>query len=451
MPRMPLRGMTRQKSLALLGSLDASTIERIFAHASAEPRGKYRHWHDFRNLTPPDGLTVEHWWAGVKLQRSAILKPVGQFSDLNGDPFQYGRVDQLLERQHNLDQLMAGNIELANVPWTDEQQDRYIIRNFIEEAIASSQLEGASTTRKRAKEMLRHEQVPTTKAERMILNNYKGIGRIVEVAGEPMTPDLIRELHATLTVGTLDDPGAEGRFQTPDDERIVVGRDESLEPQYIPPPAEAIPNLIDGLCDFANEDTGESWMHPLVRALALHFMLAWIHPFEDGNGRAARALFYWSALRSDYWLMQYVSVSRVLLEAPGQYEASFLYTETDENDLTYFLLYHLDVIQRAATEVFEYATRQADESRRLRNLLRGLDLNHRQQALLGHSLLHWDALYTFYSHARSHQVVHMTARNDMVELAELGLLVRAGKVGRAHAYSPAPDIHARIDELASRS
>ena len=451
MPRTPLRGMTTPQSLELLGRLGPSRFALVLEHAEPEPRGKYRHWHDFRNLTPPDGLTAEQWWAGVKLQRHALMKVVGRLTDLEGVPFRYARVDGILERQHRLDQLMAGNVELVDVPWTDEVQDRYVIRNFIEEAIASSQLEGASTTRKRAKEMLRHQQKPTTKAERMILNNYRGVNRIVEVKNELLSPDLILEIHAILTAGTLDDPGAEGRFQTADDERVVVGRGQSLEPQYIPPPAEAIPDLIEALCDFANEETGDSWIHPLVRALTLHFVLGWIHPFEDGNGRAARALFYWSALRSDYWLMQYVSVSRILLDAPGQYASSFLETETDENDLTYFLIYHLDVIQRAVSEILEYAARQTQESRRIRALLMDLDLNYRQQALLTHSLMHSDARYTFYSHARSHRVVLMTARNDMVALAEIGLLVRAGKIGRANAYSLAPDIQQRIEDLANVS
>ncbi|NQV05364.1 Fic family protein [bacterium] len=447
MPRVPLRAPTLEQAFDIFSVMPASELARLFQTAEAEPGGKYRHWHTFRNLTMPDGFSAEQMWAGVKFQREPLSRPLGDLVDLEETPFKYARSDGLLERLHNLDQLIAGHVGVATDPWPTEQRERYIVRNFIEEAIASSQLEGASTTRIEAKEMIRHNREPTDRAERMILNNYRAILRIAETKEEPITPELILELHSILTDGTLDNPDAVGRFQTPDDGRIVVGGSQSLEPEYRPPPAEAIPALIDSLCQFANEEAGPPWIHPLVRAVALHFMLGWIHPFEDGNGRVARALFYWAAMKADYWILEYLSISKILLRAPGQYAMSFLETETDQNDVTYFILYQLDAIQRAVNQLFEYARRQADRTRQIRGALKDLDLNHRQEALLGHALIHPDAQYTFYSHAAAHRVVRLTARSDILELEGIGLLVRSGKVGRADAFIPSAEIHDLIEEL----
>jgi Fic family protein len=94
-------------------------------------------------------------------------------------------------------------------------------------------------------------------------------------------------------------------------------------------------------------------VHPVVRAILIHFMLGYDHPFYDGNGRTARALFYWSLARSGYWLMEYVSISRLLRQAPAQYARAYRHTETDDNDTTYFIVHQLEVIQQAIAALHE--------------------------------------------------------------------------------------------------
>ena len=138
------------------------------------------------------------------------------------------------------------------------------------------------------------------------------------------------------------------------------------------------------LCDFANDDgaKGDNFIHPVVRAIVLHFWLAYDHPFVDGNGRTARALFYWSMLRHDYWLVEYLTISSIIRQQTKQYARAFLNTEQDDNDLTYFLLYHTQVIERSIQAFQDYLARKIQERRRLgRVLVPGL-FNERQQAIL---------------------------------------------------------------------
>lgn len=114
--------------------------------------------------------------------------------------------------------------------------------------------------------------------------------------------------------------------------------------------------------------------------------LAYDHPFEDGNGRTARMLFYWSLLNQGYWLAEFVSISRILLQAPARYARSFLLTETDDLDATYVLHYQLEVARRAVEDLHTYLDKTVDEMNQVEAALRAdSGLNHRQIALLGHA------------------------------------------------------------------
>ena len=171
------------------------------------------------------------------------------------------------------------------------------------------------------------------------------------------------------------------------------------------------------------------------------------HPFEDGNGRTARVLFSWLLRTKGYWLVEYLSISKILREAPGRYQRAFLYTETDGNDTTYFLLHQLDVIEKAIDDMHKYLQRKAAEVRSVDKLLRGTGgFNHRQTALLTGALRNADRVYTFTSHAQSHGVTHETARTDLRDLADRDLLVTE-RSGRLYRFRPAPDLTARLRAL----
>jgi Fic family protein len=413
-------------------------------------RGDYVHWDKLRHLTTPNGLSHEEWWLAVKLARTGSMQEV-PLRDSSGRSFSYCTPAELQRLLHFVDRHCSGEIAMAEVV-TDEQARRhYLVNSLMEEAIRSSQLEGATTTRKVAKELLRTGRAPRDRSELMILNNYRALQFIRDDMGERLTPEAVFELHRIVTEGTLDDPTAAGRLQTVDDVRVDVIDATDGSVVHTPPKAEQLPARLQALCDFANQDVEDAhgFVHPVVRAILLHFCLAYDHPFEDGNGRTARALFYWYARTRGYWMIEYLSISKILRDAPAKYGKAFLLTETDEGDTTYFLLHQLETIKRAVDELHAYLGRKVREIRKVERLIEddGV-LNHRQLALLGDAMRDPDTSYTYVSHANTNRISHETARNDLLELRDLGLL-RGHKSGRRHVYRVIDNLPRALEELSA--
>lgn len=402
--------------------------------------GKYLHWDQLLHLPPPPGLTLREWWQGLKFFRMG--KKRIPLRDKKTLPFGYLDCDPIPEMLHKIDFRAGGRIEMADPIANPETRDRYLISSLIEEAITSSQLEGASTTRLVAKEMLRDNRPPVDRHERMILNNYRTMRRLDALKGEPLTPELVFEIHRLITHETHSDPTVAGRFRRADEKIQVI--DESGRIIHEPPPAAELDERLRAMCDFANGQTPEGFVHPVIRSIILHFWLAYDHPFVDGNGRTARALCYWSMLRHGYWLFEFISISRILLKAPSQYARAYFHTETDDNDLTYFIIFQLEVIGRAIAELHAYIERKTNEIKVIERNLRGVSLlNTRQRALIGHALLHPRQRYTIRGHQGSHGVVYETARKDLLNLVERGLLSE-NKIGKTFYFTPPRNLEKKL-------
>ncbi len=403
-------------------------------------REQYLHWDKLRRLDPPDGLTHEQWWVALKFQRLGGTAIPLQSSDHRG--FTFLLPDPVLRRLHRIDLSVGGSIEMPDQVTSPETRDRYIVNSLIEEAITSSQLEGAVTTRAIAKEMIRTSRAPVDRSEQMILNNYRTMRFIRTLKDKSLTPALVYEIQRCVTIDTLDDPTAAGRVRRADERVDVI--DEYGEVFHLPPPADELEGRMIAMCDFANAQTPSAFVHPAVRSILLHFWLAYDHPFLDGNGRTARALFYWSMLHHGYWLCEFISISQIIKRAPSKYYRAFLHTETDDNDLTYFLLYHLEIMEKAVDQLHRYIREKMAGLKSLERELRGIQyLNHRQRSVVSHAIRHPDGRYTIESHRISHDVVYETARSDLHDLVDRNLL-DARKSGRTWTFSPAHDLESKL-------
>ena len=420
----------------------------LTAARSTESSGRYYHWDKLRHLVTPGGLNHEEWWAGIKLLRMSALKEI-PLSDKLGKPFQYSVPDFVARQLHEIDLGAGGAIGMPDPIINPQTRNQYVVRSLIQEAITSSQLEGAATTRREAKEMIRSGRQPRDKSERMILNNYKTMQRILKWKDRALDEGLLLEIHTAMTIDTLDDPDGVGRFRR-SGESVTVQDVITGEVFHDPPPANELGRRLAAMYFFANETNAARFVHPVIRAILLHFSLAYDHPFVDGNGRTARALFYWAMLRHGYWLFEFISISEILVEAPAKYARSFLYSETDDNDATYFLSYQAHVIARAIQHLHEYIGQKTEELHETELLMRQTRVfNHRQQALLTHAIRHPGTRYTIDGHRRSHGVAYDTARNDLLQLKSEQFL-EMKRQGRTFVFLPPHDLEKRVKHGCSK-
>ena len=432
----------------LLQAREGRIGDLLGSEVGNSPRDRYPHWSELRHRKPPEGLSSEDWWLAVKIARLS-MRHVLPLEDKGGKSFWFCDSGYLHRMLHQVDQSAGGRVELPADLVNPTNRERYLVDSLAEEAITSSQLEGAATTRLVAKEMLRSGRLPRDRGERMIHNNYNGMEFVAEIVDEALSTPILLELQRILTDGTLDDPEAVGRFRRPSDEVSVVDqRDGTI--LHEPPDAEDLVERMERLFEFANRADDEPFIHPVVKAVLLHFMIGYEHPFVDGNGRTARVLFYWAMAKSKYWMMEYLPISAIIRKAPAQYARSYLYSERDDNDVTYFLDYNLRVVLRSIKRLHRYLAGKAHDSQEFERLLGKAHLlavlNHRQVALLGHMHKHPGASYTIGGHCRSHRVTYQTARTDLLRLVKLGL-AKSAKRGRMFVFTQAEGFAQQLREL----
>jgi Fic family protein len=217
------------------------------------------------------------------------------------------------------------------------------------------------------------------------------------------------------------------------------------ETWFVPPPAAELDVRLTNMLAFANDRSLSSpFIHPLVRAIVLHFWLAYLHPFVDGNGRMARALFYWQMLRSGYDFAQYLSISGPIDRSPSSYYLAFAHTETDGSDLTYFLLNQLSVLEQATDELLLHLHERASRMRQLSaELSNSESLNHRQKSALAYLLKNPHDGVTINGHAKSHNVSYLTARKDL-QVLEGQQLLKGVRAGRSVHYYPTDSFRSRL-------
>lgn len=427
--------------------VEQGALVRVLSDPARAVDVAYRPWDWFFRHEPPAGLGRREWWAAVRIGRAHSARST-PFRMKDGTLLTYNLPDPLLRLVDDVTARARGQVQLPEPIANSTTRSTYLVRSLIEEAITSSQLEGASTSRVRAKEMLRAGRAPRDRSERMIVNNYQAMQRIVELRTEALTPALVREIHRIVTDGTLADPADAGRIQAPGDSRVrVYGTATEDQVLHVPPAAEELPERLERLCAFANGADGASgrptYMPPLLRAITLHFMMGYDHYFADGNGRTSRAVFYWSMLHQGFFLAEFLSVSRLLRQAPAQYARSFLLTEQDEGDLTYFFLEQAQIVSRAIDELDAYLARKSQQVRQAAVLLRGTGLNHRQVAVVESFLRDPGGSVTVESHRRDFGVVPQTARTDLRDLEDRGLL-SSHRSGRRVVWFPVPDLADRV-------
>ena len=374
----------------------------------------YEYWDKAKYKKLPEGFTPQMLWANVKASRLRSMIPVWNKYSIN-----LCVTSQMQRLCHEFDMKFGSFWEVEGDTQSSERK-YYLSSSLMEEAIYSSKMEGASTTRIVAKDMLRKKKSPQNKSQQMIVNNYNTIQYIVEHKDEPLTEELLLTIHRLMTEKTLDNPEDAGRFRTND--KVVVADMVEGDIIYTPPSFQEIPEFVESLCDFFNNDNPRTFIHPIIRGIIVHFMLAFMHPFVDGNGRTARALFYWYMLKEGYKLTEYMSISRVIAKSKSNYEKAFRYVENDGNDMGYFVAYNLEALEISFQQLRDYIQRKQREKSAASSFMMAGNINQRQALVLQRLKEEPGTIFTVKDVQEQFSVSSMTARKDLSDLVKQGYM-----------------------------
>lgn len=374
----------------------------------------YKYWDAVKYEKTPEDVTPQELWGYVKAARMHNRIIVWKKYDIH-----LTITNEMQRLCHEFDMSFGGSWGDTQLS-ADENKEHYLISSLMEEAIFSSQMEGAATTRIVAKEMLRKKVTPKDKSQQMITNNYQTIRYIVEHKDTPLSEKELLHIHKLMTDKTLANAADAGRFRTNND--VVVEEKITHETVHVPPSYEEIPEFVNDLCTFFNEKKGKVFIHPIIRGIIIHFMIAYMHPFADGNGRTARALFYWYMLKQNYWLTEYLSISRVIAKSKKSYEKAFLYTEADSKDMGYFAAYNLRVLELSFKQLQSYIKKKRNEKKVANTFLQLGEINNRQAQIIKIYVDNPKEVLTVKDIQNEYLVSATTAKSDIVGLMKRGLL-----------------------------
>ena len=398
----------------------------------------FEYWDSIKYKKCPTGCTPQQLWTFVKAARRINNIKVWDKYDVR-----LSLTNSMQKTCHQFDMYWGGSWGNNSIIDTNNKE-QYLISSLMEEAIYSSQMEGAATTRKVAKEMLLKKMTPKDKSQQMIHNNYQTIQYIVEHKDEPLSEELLLQIHRLMTDNTMQNPEDAGRFRNNND--VVVENGITHETVHTPPSYKDIPQFIKDLCVFFNDKYPRQFIHPIIRGIVIHFMISFVHPFVDGNGRTARAMFFWYMLREGYWLTEYLSISRVIAKSKKAYEKAFLYTEADGMDIGYFVAYNLKVLEQSFQQLQNYIKRKQEEKKAASLFLRMGNFNERQAQIIKLFADDPNTLVTIKDLEVRFGVSPTTAKTDIIGLLEKNIVseISLNKVKRAYVKGDG------LDEILSK-
>lgn len=298
-------------------------------------------------------------------------------------------------------------------------KEEFLTNAAIEEAITSAIYEGANSTRSQAKALIASGEKPKSKDEWMLINNYSTLKWIKDNTAQALDKEVILKIHGMATHNTLegDDVNFSGKFRN---DVVFVGNHQGIDYRKIEIALDEVIKLTT---------VNPRYLHGLTKGILLHYFLAYIHPFFDGNGRTARTLFYFKAMKNDLRFIELLSISAHLKEHGKKYEKAYNLVVEYDFDVTYFVDFCLDSLIAALEKV----ENKVNYLVKIGDLLEPLGLNAGQTALLQRMALNKHSAISIEEHAINLKKSREIARQDLKDLLSKKLL-REEKKGKKFVY-----------------
>ena len=365
-------------------------------------------------------------WREIEEGRHRKANPLGLL-DKRGKPFWFVFSPALLDLISGIERNRGF---LASLTLPKKSLDRLASEKEKREAYYSSHIEGAVTSLEVA---LLHLNKPSRKdygdeSLQMIVNNRDALEYIRGRSANPFSHKMICELHKILVWNTHKQrPITIGEYRK-GPIYVIDGRGQTV---YEGPPASEVMRMMDSYVRWVNSI---SETHPLIKAALVHLYFVHVHPFDDGNGRSARALSNLYLMKQDYQFINFLAPSDYFDHYRSEYYRAIQNAEAHDSDATFFILYYLTAL---AEQLKNVQTEIAKETKvkDIRNLLSQkvqAELDKKQIKALQWMLEHPEKMTTN-KYCKLGQCSDETARKDFNRLLEADLIQKIGG-GRTTGY-----------------
>lgn len=291
----------------------------------------------------------------------------------------------------NIGVVDASREVIANSPLIPAWEAKFI-KEAIERTIHhATHLEGNPLSEEEVKDVLDGKEVVARERDVQEVLNYREVLKFIDNIAAQIGPnrpyiftlETILEIHRLTVYRTLD-PEFCGSFRL---KQVVVRNIQTGEISYSPPPAAEIPYLIEDLVSWINLPQTKE-MHPIIKAGIIHYEIARIHPFVDGNGRAARATATLLLFLDGYDIRKFFSFEEYFDQNPMDYYLTLqkvsnqIVMENHERDLTPWLEYFVEGVAIELSLVKERVKRISADARVKDKLGEQVVLNERQMIIL---------------------------------------------------------------------
>ena len=180
---------------------------------------------------------------------------------------------------------------------------------------------------------------------------------------------------------------------------------------------------------------GNQQEDPLLKAAIAHLWFVTIHPFEDGNGRIARAIAEMCLARSDGSTQRFYSMSSQILEERKSYYEVLEKTQAGSSDITRWLVWFLGCLDRAIEQSNRITSSALEKEAFWRSLRkRQVSLNQRQKKVLNKLFSGFEGKLTREKWMKMTKTSSRTALRDIEELIAMGIIEQEEAGGRSTSY-----------------
>lgn len=393
------------------GNINKSTTDETLINLIQNLNNNYVHWDKFRDMNLPVSDKREDIWNQVQIERN---QGVTRRLYCNGIEVTWWLSNSMEALLHHLDIALAGGRGLESV-LDNKHVHRHRTSALLEESIASAMLAGTTITKKVAKEMLLKKRPPQDIGEQICVNIYRTLQLAYSKKQERLSEELLLQLHYALTKDSIKQKGV-GRYRTNNkvDESTI-----DVSAGYKWPDATQMNRWMPFVINLYNEDNTPFFIHPLVKATIIHFLLVTIRPFRDANGRLARLLAQMYLLKSGYWVAEFISISNIISKFKLQYHKSIVQSQQDGNNMGYFMHFYIQAVQMAHKSLRDFVQRIRKEG----SSIGGIQIpgyNERQIAVLQWLKEDAEKVITIRELRSVYGVSKETARTDLTGLVNKG-------------------------------